>query len=197
MHSGEGWKFLGGRVRGGPYYKRDFPNSSRFENKLECGKQMELPERKIYTVSELTEQIRDLLEREFPSVWIQGEVSNLRSAPSGHVYFTLKDEAAQIRCVMFKLQRRFLKFRLEDGLHVIAWGRISVYSVRGEYQLILDTMEPVGLGSLMLAFEQLKKRLTAEGLFDERNRETPPPFSKKNRAGNVLQGSGGSRHDPY
>jgi exodeoxyribonuclease VII large subunit len=93
---------------------------------------MELPERKIYTVSELTEQIRDLLEREFPSVWIQGEVSNLRSAPSGHVYFTLKDEAAQIRCVMFKLQRRFLKFRLEDGLQVIAWGRISVYSLRGE-----------------------------------------------------------------
>ena len=119
---------------------------------------MELPERKIYTVSELTQQIRDLLEHEFPSVWIQGEVSNLRSAPSGHVYFTLKDEAAQIRCVMFKLQRRFLKFRLEDGLHVIAWGRISVYSLRGEYQLILDTMEPVGLGSLMLAFEQLKKK---------------------------------------
>jgi exodeoxyribonuclease VII large subunit len=140
---------------------------------------MELPERKIYTVSELTEQIRDLLEREFPSVWIQGEVSNLRSAPSGHVYFTMKDEAAQIRCVMFKLQRRFLKFRLEDGLHVIAWGRISVYSIRGEYQLILDTMEPVGLGSLMLAFEQLKKRLTAEGLFDERDKKSLPPFPKR------------------
>ena len=174
-------------------YKKDLSDSSRFENKLECGKRMELPERKIYTVSELTVQIRDLLEREFPSVWIQGEVSNLRSAPSGHVYFTLKDEAAQIRCVMFKLQRRFLKFRLEDGLHVIAWGRISVYSLRGEYQLILDTMEPVGLGSLMLAFEQLKKRLTAEGLFDERQKKPLPPFPK--RIGLVTSSRGAAVRD--
>jgi exodeoxyribonuclease VII large subunit len=176
-----------------PHRKRDFPDSCRFENKLEFGKRMELPERKIYTVSELTEQIRDLLEREFPSVWIQGEVSNLRTAPSGHVYFTLKDEVAQIRCVMFKLQRRFLKFRLEDGLHVIAWGRISVYSLRGEYQLILDTMEPVGLGSLMLAFEQLKKRLTAEGLFDEQNKKPLPPFPK--RIGLVTSSRGAAVRD--
>ena len=154
---------------------------------------MELPERKIYTVSELTAQIRDLLEREFPSVWIQGEISNLRSAPSGHVYFTLKDEAAQVRCVMFKLQRRFLKFRLEDGLHVIAWGRISVYSLRGEYQLILDTMEPVGLGSLMLAFEQLKKRLTSEGLFDEAKKKPIPPFPK--RIGLVTSSRGAAVRD--
>ena len=140
---------------------------------------MELPERKIYTVSELTAQIRDLLEREFPSVWIQGEISNLRSAPSGHVYFTLKDEAAQVRCVMFKLQRRFLKFRLEDGLHVIAWGRISVYSLRGEYQLILDTMEPVGLGSLMLAFEQLKKRLTSKDFLTRPKRNPFLLFQKE------------------
>jgi len=154
---------------------------------------MELPERKIYTVSELTEQIRDLLEQEFPSVWIQGEVSNLRSAPSGHVYFTLKDDAAQIRCVMFKLQRRFLKFRLEDGLHLIAWGRISVYSLRGEYQLILDTMEPVGLGSLMLAFEQLKKRLAAEGLFDDRNKKAIPAFPR--RIGLVTSSRGAAVRD--
>jgi exodeoxyribonuclease VII large subunit len=154
---------------------------------------MELPERKIYTVSELTQQVRDLLEREFPSVWIQGEVSNLRSAPSGHVYFTLKDDTAQIRCVMFKLQRRFLKFRLEDGLHVIAWGRISVYSLRGEYQLILDTMEPVGLGSLMLAFEQLKERLIAEGLFDERKKKPIPPFPK--RIGLVTSSRGAAVRD--
>lgn len=157
------------------------------------GNRMELPERKIYTVSELTQQIRDLLEHEFPSVWIQGEVSNLRSAPSGHVYFTLKDEAAQIRCVMFKLQRRFLKFRLEDGLHIIAWGRISVYSLRGEYQLILDTMEPVGLGSLMLAFEQLKKRLSAEGLFDEAKKKPIPPFPK--RIGLVTSSRGAAVRD--
>lgn len=139
---------------------------------------MELPERKVYTVSELTERIRDLLEQKFPSVWITGEISNFRPAPSGHVYFTLKDDVSQIRCVMFKIQTRFLKFRLENGLHVIAWGRLSVYGLRGEYQLILDTMEPAGLGSLMLAFEQLKSRLAAEGLFDASRKKPIPPFSK-------------------
>lgn len=139
---------------------------------------MELPERRIYTVSELTEQIRDVLERTYPSVWVQGEVSNFRAAPSGHHYFTLKDDFAQIRCVMFKMQNRFLKFKVEDGLDVIAWGRLSVYSVRGEYQLILDTMEPMGLGSLMLAFEQLKAKLAAEGLFDSDRKKPIPPFPR-------------------
>jgi exodeoxyribonuclease VII large subunit len=139
---------------------------------------MELPQRKIYTVSELTERIRELLEKQFPSVWIQGEVSNLHAAPSGHLYFTLKDRAAQIRCVMFKIQSRFLKFRMEDGLQIIGWGRISVYNTRGEYQLILDTLEPAGLGSLMLAFEQLKERLTAEGLFDPHRKKPLPRFPR-------------------
>ncbi len=139
---------------------------------------MELPARHIFTVSELTEQIRELLEREYPSVWVQGEVSNFRPAPSGHLYFTLKDNFAQIRCVMFKIQSRFLKFRLENGLDVVAWGRLSVYSVRGEYQLILDTIEPLGLGSLMLAFEQLKTRLAAEGLFDEDRKKRLPRFPR-------------------
>ncbi|MDQ7783590.1 MAG: exodeoxyribonuclease VII large subunit [Desulfomonilaceae bacterium] len=137
---------------------------------------MELPERKVYTVSELTGRIRDLLEREFPSVWVQGEVSNFHAAPSGHTYFTLKDDSAQIRCVMFKIQSRFLKFKVEDGLDVIAWGRLSVYNLRGEYQLILDTMEPLGLGSLMLAFEQLKAKLAGEGLFDARTKKPIPAF---------------------
>jgi exodeoxyribonuclease VII large subunit len=140
---------------------------------------MELPERKIFTVSELTGRITDLLEQKFPSVWIQGEISNFRAAPSGHVYFTLKDDLAQIRCVMFKIQTRFLKFRLENGLHVIAWGRLSVYGLRGEYQLILDTMEPAGLGSLMLAFEQLKSRLAAEGLFDASRKKPIPKLPRK------------------
>ncbi len=139
---------------------------------------MELPERKIYKVSELTNEIRELLERGFPSVWVQGEISNLHAAPSGHMYFTLKDDSAQIRCVMFKIQSRFLKFRLEDGLDVIAWGRLSVYNLRGEYQLILDTMEPMGLGSLMLAFEQLKAKLAGEGLFDERAKKRLPAYPK-------------------
>jgi len=137
---------------------------------------MELPERKIYTVAELTERIRELLEKHYRSVWVQGEVSNLRHAPSGHLYFTLKDDASQIRCVMFKIQSRFLKFRLEDGLKIVAWGRLTVYSLRGEYQLILDTMEPLGLGSLMLAFEQLKARLEGEGLFDRSRKKAVPSF---------------------
>ncbi|MBM4327762.1 MAG: exodeoxyribonuclease VII large subunit [Deltaproteobacteria bacterium] len=139
---------------------------------------MELPERKIYTVSELTEEIKDLLEGEFGSIWVQGEISNTRLAPSGHFYLVLKDDAAQIRCVMFKPQSRFLKFRPEDGLHVAAWGRVSVYTPRGEYQLILDTMEPLGLGSLMLAFEQLRNKLAAEGLFDEGRKRHLPRFPK-------------------
>lgn len=139
---------------------------------------MELPERKIYTVSELTNQIRELLEREFPSVWVQGEISNFHAAPSGHTYFTLKDDNSQIRCVMFKVQYRFLRFKVEDGLKVIAWGRLSVYNLRGEYQLILDTMEPLGLGSLMLAFEQLKAKLATEGLFDERIKKQLPAFPR-------------------
>ncbi len=139
---------------------------------------MELPGRKVYTVSEFTERIRELLEQQYPSVWIQGEISNLRPAPSGHMYFTLNDNTAQIRCVMFKLQNRFLKFRLHDGLQVIAWGRLSVYGARGEYQLILDTMEPAGLGGLMLAFEQIKSKLAAEGLFDPGRRKPIPSFPK-------------------
>lgn len=137
-----------------------------------------LPERKIFTVSELNQQIKDLLEGEYPSVWVQGEISNFRAAPSGHYYLTLKDESSQVRCVMFKTQNRFLKFRPADGLAVIVWGRLSVYTVRGEYQLILDTMEPRGFGSLMLAFEQLRDKLAAEGLFDQARKKTLPSFPR-------------------
>lgn len=139
---------------------------------------MRLPERKIFTVSELNQQIKDLLENEYPSVWVQGEISNFRAAPSGHYYFTLKDEESQIRCVMFKTQNRFLKFRPSDGQEVIVWGRLSAYPPRGEYQIIVDTMEPRGLGSLMLAFEQLRDKLAAEGLFDEARKKALPPFPK-------------------
>lgn len=139
---------------------------------------MELPQRKVYTVSELTSEIREILEKGFPSVWIQGEISNFRSAPSGHLYFTLKDESAQIRCVMFKIQSRFLRFKIEDGLSIIGWGRLSVYGARGEYQIIMDTLEPMGFGSLMLAFEQLKRRLGAEGLFDEHRKKPLPRFPR-------------------
>jgi len=154
---------------------------------------MELPERKIYTVSELTAAIREVVEDEFPSVWVQGEISNFKAAPSGHLYFTLKDDSSQIRCVMFKIQSRFLKFRPGNGLEIIAWGKLSVYSPRGEYQLIVDTMEPMGLGGLMLAFEQLKKRLQAEGLFDPSRKKTLPPLPK--RVGLVTSARGAAVRD--
>jgi exodeoxyribonuclease VII large subunit len=137
-----------------------------------------LPERKIYTVSQLTDEIRFRLEAGFPSVWVRGEISNFKCAVSGHMYFTLKDDAAQIRCVIFRQQNRLLKFKPDDGLQIICWGRLSVYGPRGEYQLILDTIEPEGLGSLMLALEQLKKRLAAEGLFDPARKKPIPPFPK-------------------
>jgi exodeoxyribonuclease VII large subunit len=132
------------------------------------------PERRIWKVSELTERIGDLLERAFPDVWIEGEVSNYRPAQSGHLYFTLKDASAQIRCVCFRDQARGLKFRPEDGLHVTVRGSLGVYEVRGEYQIYVSYIEPVGAGALQLAFEQLKKKLEAEGLFDPQRKKPLP-----------------------
>lgn len=129
----------------------------------------------ILTVSELTEKIKDLLEMEFPDLWVEGEISNLRCPSSGHIYFTLKDDYSQIRAVIFKLNARPLKFRLEDGLLVICHGRLSLYEKRGEYQLILDSIEPKGIGALQLAFIQLKERLSKEGLFDKSHKK-PLPF---------------------
>jgi len=133
------------------------------------------PQRKIYSVSELSQQIRNLLEKEFPDVWVVGEVSNFRAASSGHLYFTLKDESAQIRAVCFRNQARYLKFRPQDGICVIARGHLSVYETRGEYQLYIEYLEPAGLGALQLAFEQLKQKLAAEGLFDP-GRKKPLPL---------------------
>ena len=130
---------------------------------------------KIYTVGDLTEEIKGLLEEHFDFVWVEGEISNFRSPSSGHYYMVLKDEKAQIRAVMFRPQTRYLKFTPEDGMKVIVQGRISVYQPRGEYQIILDYLEPLGIGALALAFEQLKEKLAAEGLFDEKIKR-PLPF---------------------
>jgi exodeoxyribonuclease VII large subunit len=132
------------------------------------------PERRIWKVSELTDRISELLERAFPDVWIEGEVSNFRPAQSGHLYFTLKDAGAQIRCVCFRDQARSLKFRPEDGLQVTIRGSLGVYEVRGEYQIYVSYIEPVGAGALQLAFEQLKKKLETEGLFDEERKKPLP-----------------------
>lgn len=130
---------------------------------------------KVYTVSALTEQIKDLLEGHFDYIWVEAEISNFRSPSSGHYYMVLKDESAQIRAVMFRPQTRYLRFTPEDGMKVIARGRIGVYQPRGEYQIILDYLEPMGIGALALAFEQLKKKLAAQGIFAE-NLKKPLPF---------------------
>jgi exodeoxyribonuclease VII large subunit len=134
-----------------------------------------MPERRAWTVSELTAKIRDLLAKNFTGITVQGEISNCREAQSGHFYFTLKDDRAQVRCVLFKQQQRGIKFRPEDGLQMTVRGSISVYEPRGEYQIYVESLEPIGLGALQLAFEQLKKRLEAEGLFDA-SRKKPLPL---------------------
>jgi exodeoxyribonuclease VII large subunit len=134
--------------------------------------------RRIWPVRELVGQVRELVEQEYGDVWVEGEISNFRPAPSGHVYFTLKDADAQLPVVLFRRQALLLRFRPEDGLHVLARGRVSVYEQRGQMQLVAETMEPVGAGSLQLAFEQLKQRLKNEGLFDADRKRPLPAFPR-------------------
>ena len=134
--------------------------------------------RRIWPVRDLVAQVRDLVEQEYGDVWVEGEISNFRPAPSGHVYFTLKDADAQLPVVLFRRQAMLLRFRPEDGLHVLVRGRVSVYEQRGQMQLVAETMEPVGAGSLQLAFEQLKERLKAEGLFDADRKQPLPTFPR-------------------
>ena len=151
------------------------------------------PTRQVFTVSELTARIRDLLAKNFFDLWIEGEISNCRGAQSGHIYFTLKDERAQVRCVFFKQQQRGVKFRPEDGLHVTVRGSLSVYEARGEYQIYVENIEPIGLGALQLAFEQLKKRLEAEGLFDPARKKRLPLLPS--RIGLITSPSGAAVRD--
>lgn len=134
--------------------------------------------RRIWPVRELVGYVRELVEQEFGDVWVEGEISNYRPAPSGHVYFTLKDADAQLPIVLFRRQAMLLRFRPEDGLHVLVRGRVSVYEQRGQMQLVAETMEPVGAGSLQLAFEQLKERLKAEGLFDVARKRPLPAYPR-------------------
>ena len=132
------------------------------------------PERRIYSVSELNAAIRAVLDAEFQDLWVTGEISGLKLPASGHYYFTLKEREAQVRCVAFRSAHRYWKFKPQDGLAVLARGRIDVYEARGEYQLLVELLEPQGLGALQLAFEQLKKKLAEEGLFaGERKRPLP------------------------
>jgi len=135
--------------------------------------------RRVYTVSELTAAVRALLEEGFGGLWLEGEISNCRLWNTGHLYFTLKDPGAQIRAVMFRSAVRLLRFKPEDGAHVVVRGRLAVYEPKGEYQIVCDTMEPRGLGALQAAFEQLKRRLQAEGLFDPARKRPLPALPRK------------------
>lgn len=150
-------------------------------------------EHRILTVSELTSQIKALLEDEFNFIWISGEISDFRIPTSGHFYFTLKDEKARIQAVMFKGQNRHLPFQPEDGMNVVGLGRVSVYEPRGSYQIIFEILEPKGVGALQIAFEQLKRRLSDEGLFDDRYKKPIPFFPGKIAV--ITSPSGAAIHD--
>src|SRR5712692_3030545 len=133
-----------------------------------------MQQRRAVSVSELTARLKSSVEREFGDLFVEGEISNFRRHSSGHWYFSLKDESASLRCASFRMQNRMIRFIPEDGLHVIARGGLSIYDARGEYQLIVAYMEPVGAGAMQLALEQLKKRLAGDGLFvADRKRPLP------------------------
>lgn len=149
--------------------------------------------RRIFTVSEITQDIKIILENTFAEVWIEGEISNFKAADSGHFYFTLKDKSAVIAAAMFAWANKNLKFKLEDGIKVICFGKIDVYSPRGQYQLIVQQIEPKGIGSQQLAFEQLKEKLFKEGLFGAKHKKPLPLMAF--RAGIVTSSKGAAVRD--
>jgi exodeoxyribonuclease VII large subunit len=135
-----------------------------------------LPDRNILSVTQLVEQARDCLEGTFSRVWVEGEISNFKRHTSGHFYFTLKDANSQVHAAMFRGANRLMRFAPEDGLKVMACGRLSIYAGRGDFQIVVESMEPAGLGALQLAYEQLKEKLFREGLFDQARKKTLPEF---------------------
>ena len=145
----------------------------------QLGFQFRPPERRVWTVRALVSSVRSHIEREYSDCWVEGEISNLRIPDSGHLYFTLKEENAQIRVVMFRSSAKLLRFRPDNGLQVTVRGRITVYEDRGELQISAEFMEPKGAGALQLAFEQLKARLQAEGLFEAARKKPIPPLPQK------------------
>jgi exodeoxyribonuclease VII large subunit len=151
------------------------------------------PERRIYTVAALVTHLRQHVEVTYADVWVEGEISGCRSAPSGHLYFTLKDGDAQLPVVLFRRQAQLLRFRPQDGLAALVRGRISVYESRGQLQLIAETLEPRGAGALQLAFDQLRERLKAEGLFDAERKRPLPAFPQT--IGLITSTSGAVLHD--
>ena len=152
-----------------------------------------MTDRAVLTVSQLSQQLAAVMEERFPAVWVEGEISNFKVYGSGHAYFTLKDESAQLRCVLFRNRARRVRFEPKDGLHVMAFGAVEVYPQRGEYSLVVELLEPRGLGALQLAFEQLKQRLQTEGLFDAARKRPLPRFPR--RIGIVTSPSGAALRD--
>ncbi|GAB3354962.1 exodeoxyribonuclease VII large subunit [Lysobacter tyrosinilyticus] len=147
----------------------------------------------VLTPSQLNTLARDLLEGTFPLIWVEGELGNVSRPSSGHLYFVLKDERAQVRCAMFKPKSSWLKFIPREGVHVLARGRLTLYEARGEYQLVLDHMEEAGEGALRRAFEELKAKLAAEGLFDSERKRPLPQFAR--RIGVITSPSGAAVRD--
>jgi exodeoxyribonuclease VII large subunit len=136
-------------------------------------------QRRVYTVSQIGAEIRDMIERKFVDVWVEGEISNFKASTAGHLYFTLKDDKAQLSAVCFRNAARLLRFRPENGKTFRARGRITTYEARGEYQMIVEVLEPVGLGALQLAFDQLKEKLQKEGLFDPARKRPIPTLPRR------------------
>lgn len=159
----------------------------------QLGFRFEIPARRVWTVADLIGAVRTQLEREYTDVWVEGEISNFRPAESGHLYFTLKDDGAQLRIVMFRMQARLLRFRPDNGMQVLARGRVTVYEGRGELQLSAEYLEPKGAGALQVAFEQLKAKLAAEGLFDQARKKPIPALPR--RIGVVTSPRGAALHD--
>jgi exodeoxyribonuclease VII large subunit len=145
----------------------------------QLGFQFRAPERQVWTVRALVSAVRGLVERQYSDCWVEGEISNFRNPDSGHLYFTLKDQDAQIPVVMFRSSARLLRFRPENGLHVRVRGRVTIYEERGELQISAEFMEPQGAGALQLAFERLKARLQAEGLFEAARKKPIPPLPQR------------------
>ncbi len=160
----------------------NFPAGKGFDNfegrMLQTSMVMDLT-RHVYTVSALTAEVKAVLEDGFSAIWVEGEVSNFKHHTSGHMYFTLKDAGAQIRAVMFRGSNRLLKFQPKDGLAVLVFGTVTLYERRGEYQITVEFMEPKGVGALQLAFEQLKAKLEADGLFDAMRKRPLPRLPRK------------------
>ena len=175
-----------------PPYSEDCATIRRMDKNLEAPPAL-APRRDVYSVSRLNREVRALLDRGFALLWIEGELSNLSRPSSGHWYFSLKDRDSQVRCAMFRMRNQFIGFTPADGMQVLARARATLYEPRGDYQLVVEHMEEAGDGLLRRAFEELKKRLAAEGLFDPAHKKPLPPLPC--RIGVITSPSGAAIHD--